>query len=176
MIDISIKITWMTLFILKALISDAQTHTPSGNPFNATTMNGMTFRWRFDDEFLHCEATAPTRGWVAIGFNTTDQLSGTNLIMGAVEHEFVTIDDRYIIKPGDHKSISALGGSEALTQRAGKEENGHTTLSFSIPVSVNDKFHHDLHVGKEYYVLMAFSQEDNFLHHSIMRTTIKLKL
>ena len=87
--------------------SRAQQQTSSGSAFNSIEVNGMTFRWAFDGELLHCEATAPTSGWVAIGFNTRDQLSGTNLIMGAVEHDFVTIDDRYIIKPGLHKSISA---------------------------------------------------------------------
>ena len=113
---------------------------------------------------------------MAIGFNTKDELSGTNLIMGAVEQDYVTIDDRFIVKPGDHKSIIELGGSEALVQRTGAEENGKTSISFSIPLSVNDKFHHNLVEGKDYYVLMAFSQEDDFQHHSIMRTTIKLKL
>jgi DOMON domain len=136
----------------------------------------MTFQWRFSKDHLQCKATAPADGWVAIGFNIKNELSGTNLIMGAVEQDYVTIDDRFIVKPGDHQSIIDLGGSEALLQRSGKEENGITTISFSIPFSVNDKFHHNLYEGKEYYVLMAFSQEDDFQHHSTMRTTIKIKL
>ncbi|NOS55261.1 MAG: hypothetical protein HOP37_03285 [Cyclobacteriaceae bacterium] len=144
--------------------------------FKSAVVNGMTFQWRFEKDHLQCQATAPTNGWVAIGFNTKDELSGTNLIMGAVEQDYVTVDDRFIVKPGDHKSILDLGGSEALTQRVGKEENGTTTISFSIPLSVNDKFHHDLQESKEYYVIMAFSQEDDLQHHSIMRTTIKIKL
>jgi hypothetical protein len=172
MIDISInKFLCMAILILESFSVDAQK-----TDFNSTTVHGMTFQWRFSKDHLQCKATAPTDGWVAIGFNTKDELSGTNLIMGAVEQDYVTIDDRFIIKPGDHKSIIELGGSEALVQRAGVEVNGKTSISFSIPLSVNDKFHHNLVEGKEYYVLMAFSQEDDFQHHSIMRTTIKLKL
>jgi hypothetical protein len=172
MIDISInKLLFMALLISESFSIQAQQ-----KGFKTTTVNGMTFQWRFDKDHLQCRATAPTKGWVAIGFHTKDELRGTNLIMGAVEQGYVTIDDRFIVKPGDHQSIIELGGSEAVVQRTGKEENGTTSISFSIPVSVNDKFHHNLVEGKEYYVLMAFSQEDDFQHHSIMRTTIKLKL
>lgn len=174
MIDISIKIT--LIMNLLAFSGTAQFNDQTKKSFKSRSVNGMTFQWAFDKDNLHCKAIAPTTGWVAIGFNTKDELSGTNLIMGAVEQDFVTIDDRFIVKPGSHKSITELGGSEALTLRAGDEVGDNTTISFSIPLSVNDKFHHDLHEGKEYYILMAFSQEDDFQHHSIMRTTIKIKL
>ncbi|MFM9837886.1 MAG: DOMON domain-containing protein [Cyclobacteriaceae bacterium] len=158
------------------LISESFSIEAQKADFNSTTINGMTFHWRFHKEHLQCRVTAPTKGWVAIGFNTKDELSSTNLIMGSVEQDYVTIDDRFVVKPGDHKSITELGGSEAIVQRTGVEENGKTSISFSIPLSVNDKFHHNLVEGKEYYVLMAFSQEDDFQHHSIMRTTIKIRL
>jgi DOMON domain len=172
MIDISInKLLCMAILISESFSIEAQKI-----DFKSTAANGMTFQWRFDKDHLQCKTTAPTDGWVAIGFNTKDELTGTNLIMGAVEQDYLTIDDRFIVKPGDHKSIIDLGGSEALLHRSGKEENGKTTIFFSIPLSVNDKFHHNLYEGREYYVLMAFSQEDDFQHHSMMRTTIKLKL
>jgi DOMON domain len=172
MIDISInKFLFMILTISESFSLQAQQR-----DFKSTTVQGMTFQWRFDKDHLQCKATAPTNGWVAIGFNTNDELSGTNLIMGAVTQAVITMDDRFIIKQGDHKSIIELGGSDALTHRYGKEENNTTSISFSIPLSVNDKFHHNLVEGKEYYVLMAFSQEDDFQHHSMMRTTIKIKL
>lgn len=145
-------------------------------PFKSIEVNGMTFLWMFNGGLLRCEASAPTTGWVAVGFNTQNELRGTNLIMGAIEQEFLNMDDQYIVKPGDHRSVIQLGGSEALTKRGGKEEDGITTISFSLPQLANDKFHHNLIQGVEYYVLLAFSQEDDFKHHSIMRTTIKLKL
>lgn len=177
MIDISIKIILIVnLLTHNSTKADAQLNSQVGKSFKSTTVNGMTFQWAFDKDHLHCKATAPTKGWVAIGFNTQDELSGTNLIMGAVEQDFVTIDDRFIVGPGNHKSIAELGGSEALTLRAGDESSSSTTISFSIHQSVNDQFHHNLVEGKEYYVLLAFSQEDDFQHHSIMRTTIKIKL
>lgn len=145
------------------------------SPVKSVTVNGMTFQWRFDREQLNCIATAPTTGWVAVGFNTNDKLKGTNLIMGAIEQDFINIDDRFIVEPGNHKSITELGGSEALTQKGGEEKDGISTIWFSIPLSVNDRFHHDLTEGKEYHLLLAYSQEDDFQHHSIMRTSVKVK-
>jgi DOMON domain len=164
------------LLFMALLISESFSIHAQQKDFKSITLGGMTFHWRFYKDHLQCQASAPTKGWVAIGFNTKNELSGTNLIMGAVEQDYVTIDDRFIVKPGDHKSIIELGGSEALVQRTGAEENGKTSISFSVPLSVNDKFHYNLIEGKEYYVLLAFSQEDDFQHHSMMRTTIKIKL
>lgn len=139
-------------------------------------VNGMIFQWQFDEHFVHVKLSAPTTGWIAIGFNTQNELQGTNLVMGAIEHDFVNIEDRFILKPGLHKSILELGGSDALIHRGGVEQNGISTIWFSMPLSVNDKFHHDLLDGKVYWVLLAYSQENDFQHHSIMRTSIKIKL
>jgi hypothetical protein len=174
MIDISIKLTVIMHITLLATNSIAQPVATA--PLDSIEVNGMTFSWAFDRGLLQCEASAPTAGWVAVGFNTKNELKGTNLIMGAIEQEFLNMEDQYIVKPGDHRSVIRLGGSEAVTKRGGKEENGITTISFSLPQLSSDKLHHQLIQGIEYYVLLAFSQEDDFQHHSIMRTTIKLKL
>lgn len=49
-------------------------------------------------------------------------------------------------------------------------------MRFSIHHSVNDKFHHELNEGESFFVLLAYSNEDDFAHHSAMRTSIQLKL
>ncbi len=47
-------------------------------------IEGMTVSWHFAEGFIDITATAPTRGWVAVGFNRRDEIVGTNLVMGAV--------------------------------------------------------------------------------------------
>lgn len=138
--------------------------------------NGMTVRWTIQRNCLHFEVTAPTRGWVAVGLNTEDQLQGTNLIMGAVEEEFYRIDDRYIVAPGDHRSMTELGAIEQTCNRYGKEDEIHTVIKFSISAVAVDRYHKTLVAGKPYFLLMAYSLEDDFNHHSIMRTTTKINL
>ncbi|GCC52411.1 hypothetical protein SanaruYs_26480 [Chryseotalea sanaruensis] len=139
-------------------------------------IKGVHFSWHFDEDFLHCKVTAPTKGWVAIGFNKKNDLAGTNLIMAAAEKDFYKMDDRYIIAAANHKSIIELGGSEGITKRFCQESNGVTKVHFSMHRSVNDKFHHELNEGESYFILLAYSNEDDFAHHSAMRTSIQIKL
>jgi len=139
-------------------------------------LNGMEFEWMIEGGNLRCKIRAPTTGWVAIGFNTHPSLTGTNLIMGAVEQEFYRIDDRYIVAPGNHKSMIQMGAEDQITLKSGREWQGKTMIEFVIPLQSNDKYHLQLMEGSEYHLLMAFSAEDDFDHHSIMRTSTKIKL
>lgn len=120
--------------------------------------------------------SAPTAGWLAVGFNTRNELAGTNLIMGAVEEEFYRVDDRYILKPGDHRPMTSVGAQDQILHRHGLEEGGCTTITFSIPLYSSDNYHLNLKEGRPYFVLMAYSLEDDFEHHSVMRTQIKINL
>jgi hypothetical protein len=172
MIDISTKKFWLPMLLS---ICSPEIHAQRDG-FKSVQVQGMRLQWSFEKETLKCIVTAPTIGWVAVGFNVKDELTGTHLIMGAMEEDFLHLDDRFIVRPGIHKSIAELGGSDSLMKRSGFEQDGNTILRFSIPLSVNDKYHHNLTEGKEYYVLLAYSQEDDFQHHSSMRTTIKIKL
>lgn len=138
--------------------------------------NGMVFEWMTEGASLRCKIRAPTQGWVAIGFNTHSGLTGTNLIMGAVEQEFYRIDDRYIVAPGNHKSMIQMGVDDQITLKNAKEWQGTTMIEFVIPLQSNDKYHLQLNKGNEYHLLMAFSAEDDFDHHSMMRTSTKIKL
>lgn len=140
------------------------------------TKNGMTVQWEIFGDSLQMRLHAPTRGWVAVGFNTADQLQGTHLIMGHVVGKRVHIEDRYIRRPGDHVLITSLGGSDALCNKSGTETDKGTTLHFKLPLRTCDDYHIDLQPSKSYYLLMAYSREDDFEHHSMMRTSIKIIL
>lgn len=147
---------------------------PNNN--SSVTAQGMTVQWRVMENQLAVTVYAPTRGWVAIGFHTQDQLTGTNLIMGAVNNGHTEVDDLYILKPGEHKSIRELGGEYMLSNVFGVENEGGTTLFFTLPLHHADNWHHLLEEGKEYVLLMAYSQEDDFQHHSHMRTSVRITL
>lgn len=138
--------------------------------------NRMLVKWRIEGNQLQCEMSAPTHGWLAVGFNTNNELAGTNLIMGAVEEEFYRVDDRYIVKAGDHRPMSSVGVQDRILQRHGIEEGGKTTITFTIPLSSSDSYHLNLAEGAPYFLLMAYSLEDDFEHHSIMRTQIEINL
>ncbi len=138
--------------------------------------NGMSVEWEIQGEWLHVKMEAPTTGWVAIGLNPVEGLEGTNLIMAAVETGAVSLSDRYIVAPGDHRSIADLGGTPALTLLEGAESDRLTRIAFKMPLEASDRFHHGLGIGKKIHLLMAFSLEDDFMHHSVMRTSVEISL
>lgn len=164
----------LLLFILTQLTMAKELNLQS--EWKQAEANGMVFQWKMEDQNLRCRMAAPTTGWVAVGFNTSPELTGTNLIMGAVLHGFCAVDDQYILVPGVHKSILELGGHNQISMRKGVEEDGFTTIEFVIGMHPKDKFHKELVPGREYHVLLAYSEEDDFEHHSRMRTSIKINL
>ena len=138
--------------------------------------SGMTVRWQLDDACATFEMHAPTHGWLAVGFNTHDVLAGTHLIMGAVKDGLVAVSDRAIIAPGDHRARSDLKLASHLTKPDGQEDARGTTVRFSLPLGKTDRYMHPLYAGNSYVMLMAYSQEDDFLHHSLMRTSVTIGL
>ncbi len=140
------------------------------------TRNGMKVLWQIIGDSLYVKMSAPTQGWVAIGFHTKPGLAGTQLIMASVSGAEVTLSDRFILAPGDHRAITELGGQSALRLISGKETRDSTDIAFMLPLAAVDQWHHDLIIGQSYHMLMAFSREDDFLHHSMMRTSIVISL
>ncbi len=138
--------------------------------------NGMKVGWEIIDDQLYLEMSAPTKGWVAVGFNTTSELTGTSLLMGHVQGVKSEVVDFFVRAPGDYEPVTVLGGVSVVTQSEGKEEGGATHLSFRIPLLPNSEFHQQLVAGGTYHLLMAYSLEDDFKHHSVMRTSMTIKL
>ena len=165
---------YLTLFItLIMFIPACQSQIP---PMKKITKGDMTVAWKIENEHLYITMNAPTKGWVAIGLNTMEQLQGTNLIMAAIKEGMINLSDRYILAPGDHKSISDLGGTNATVLISGVENDAGTQVEFMLPLKASDKFHVELQPGRHYFLLLAYSQEDDFSHHSMMRTTVEIEL
>ncbi|MEL6863076.1 MAG: DOMON domain-containing protein [Bacteroidota bacterium] len=138
--------------------------------------NGMKVSWAFEGEQLKVEVVAPTKGWVAIGFNEQDQLVGHHLIMGKVVGDQIYVSDRYIRGIGQHYAVTELGGISHLSQPSGQEDSGGTQIRFHIATSPKDAFHYTLEKGQTIHLLIAYSQSDDFEHHSAMRSALTITL
>jgi len=164
----------MTNMLLLNLLLALQAASPS--PVKTVEKNGMTITWTHQGERIDFEVFAPTQGWVAVGFNTCDRLPGTNLIMGKVENGTVTISDRYIVAVGEHQPVEKIGGRTHLSNLDGKENGLGTTIRFSIAVEALDALHHNLLENSTFTLLIAYSQADDFAHHSRMRTSVQITI
>lgn len=148
----------------------------SGSPEKQVDKNGMQVKWKLEQSQLIVQMKAPTKGWVAIGINEQGGLKGTNLIMGNIINEHCTISDRYIVGIGNHKAVESIGGQSHLHLLSAEEVEGNTLIQFSVRMEALDDYHYHLWEGKPIKLLMAYSQEDDFEHHSIMRTSVDIIL
>lgn len=138
--------------------------------------NGMKVRWQFEGENIRFEMLAETTGWLAIGFNESTDLPGTYLLMGRVVDGQAEVQEFKTLAPGDYRPIQSLGGQAVCTVISGEEGNGRTKIQFSIPAWLEDGFHKKLVQGSTWPMLIAYSREDDFRHHSMMRGNVRIEL
>jgi hypothetical protein len=139
-------------------------------------IQGMQVQWYFQGGNVHINVTAPSTGWLAIGFNTRNDIIGANLIMAAVQHGQVRIEDQYVVRAGEHPLVSSLGGVSVVSNASGNEQNGRTSVSFTIPQHSQDRFHYNLTEATSIYIICAYSAEKDFAHHSMMRQYVAVVL
>lgn len=138
--------------------------------------NGMVVKYRFVDDAFELEMHSPRQGWVAVGFNPRPGLTDTHLVMGCVKAGQVQLSERHVVRPGQYPDISSLGGAKAVELYWGSEDVKGTTIGFRLPADFSDRYRHSLSKGKSLHLTLAYSMEDDFLHHSTMRTSIQITL
>lgn len=138
--------------------------------------NGMTVKWKIEEEHIHFQMEAPTDGWVTIGFNETTALAGTYLLMGRIRNGKAEVVEHYTERPGSYKPVVDYGVPSQVVKVSGEEKEGRTSLEFSIPIKKVSKYHKQLSPGTKWNLLIAYSLDDDFQHHSIMRTSAGIKL
>lgn len=146
------------------------------NNLKEKIVNRMAIRWEVLDDRVHFELSTPEHGWVAIGFNKKNELGGTHLVMACVKDGRVIGKDYYIQSPGIYQPITELGAKGIVYDLEGDEGFSGTMVRFSLPLNQNGKYYIPLIEGKEYNLLVAYSREDDFSHHSMMRNSLKIKL
>jgi DOMON domain len=140
------------------------------------SQNGMTVTWYHQNERIYFGVSAPTEGWVAIGFNFSDDIKGTYLLMGNVINDKPNVVEHYTVSAGNYKPLTAFAVLSQVQHIEGAENKNNTVLNFSIPVKAKSKYQKDLSPGLKYVLHIAYSRKDNFQHHSMMRTTVNISL
>ncbi len=137
---------------------------------------GMTVQWKEEGGRIQFELQAPTEGWVTIGFDDDDSIQGAYLIMGRVINGRPEVVEHFTSSPGMYRPIAELGGEILVAHVGGKESSQTTTISFSLPIGTATEYQRALLRGQSYFLIMAYSRDDDFQHHSMMRTAIQINL
>ena len=159
------------LMLVFSTMSNAQ-----GNSEKTISRNKMKVSWYYKADKIYFEMSAPTDGWVTIGFNTTSGTKGAYLLMGNVINSKPNVTEHYTLNPGNYKAITELGEKNQVSNVWGVESSSGTSIKFSLPVKPVNKYQKDMSEGNKYTMIIAYSQEDDFQHHSIMRTSVNIKL
>lgn len=138
----------------------------------------ISLEWLVEGDELHMTISAPTTGWVAVGFKPSRIMKDANFVIGYVSGGEVFIEDHFGSGTFAHKPDTELGGTRDVTLKSGSEENGTTSLSFSLPLSSGDEYDREITPGEEIKVLLAYggNGEDNFNAKHRFRTSAQLMI
>lgn len=140
----------------------AETHTID------LSTDGTSFRARHTSGRLMSNFTAPTRGWVAVGFNNQERLEGTRFVIGAMRQDRFHVEEHIAVGPG-HPRVQDLGLEGAVQDVTGAVSNDQTMIAFSLPHVFADTDNPTLLSGTSSYLMLAWSHETDFGHHSAWR-------
>lgn len=156
------------LFTCAVLVAggSAESESSSTAPQGAVVVGKtMAFSWNITaDDRVEFTITAASTGWVSIGFNPTSRMKDASYVIGYVANGTAVLRDDFGTGTTTHAADTTLGGTNNVRLISGKEEDGRTTLVFSIPLDSKDPYDTVLVRGAKVKVVMARGADnaDNF--------------
>ena len=135
----------------------------------------VEFSWKHKADRLFGELSAPTAGWIAVGFNERRTLKGTRFVIAAVSTSPIRAEEHIALVP-DHRNVSALGLPPALDHVSGSYSQGLSRLEFSLPHQFPEHPALQLAPGASPHLMLAWSQDADFTHHSAWRRHYDVQL
>ena len=165
-----------TVFVAALLLSAGAAH---ADEFNSVQDGDYTFEWRIDGDELEARISAPTTGYVAIGFEPSMMMQDAEIVIGYVENGELHIRHDYGNASTSHMSIEDLGGVSHVTGIDGTLEGGVTTLHFRLPLSSGGEFDRPLTPGEETNIIWSYGPDgaNNFAdYHGTNRGSFSVEL
>ncbi len=138
--------------------------------------SGITFSYEINGDALKCALTAPTQGWIGVGFNHNNSIVGSDLLLFHVVDGKPSSRDLYVKEVGNPINDKANGGSNTITLIDGMEDDSSTKVVFSIPLNSRDPNDFVHIIENEFWLILAYSVDDDFRHHSRVRKHLPLVL
>ena len=161
---IGLAVSSAVLFLGGPARAQTQPQTPeqkgTDQGYSTATDKGITLQWKVEGEMLKVKVSAPTTGWVAAGFDPSRWMKNANIVIGFVQDGKAVIRDDFGSGMTSHQSDLDLKGKDNVTDPIGKEENGTTEISFTIPLNSGDDKDKLLVAGKTYKVILAAGAND----------------
>lgn len=149
-----------------------------GDTHSLNVEDKMEISWTMGEDTFEVEVSAKTTGWISIGFDPSYKMKGANIIIGYIKDGEIVMRDDYGTGPFQHASDESLGGTNDITDISGTEENGTTTLSFSIPNKSDDKYDNPFVHGNSCTLIVAYGKNggDDFKSIHAFRKVVTITL
>lgn len=139
------------------------------------TAGNMELEWKLNEGNIQIRVAANTDGWVAVGFNPSSRMKDANIVMGFVKNGEVSVTDHYGTTERQHEEDTKAGGQSNVENVSGKEANGITEITFTMPLNSGDDKDQPIVADKDNIVLLAYSAgRDSFRTKHTFRTVLKV--
>lgn len=123
--------------------------------YSSASAAGVNVQWKVDGNMISVQVSAATTGWIAVGFDPSRQMADANIIIGYVADGEVFLRDDFGTGNMRHGADVDNGGTDNLSDVAGTEADGATTISFTIPLDSGDALDKPLVPGSSYKFIVA---------------------
>ena len=136
-------------------------------PMRTVESGGVKVSWTVHEEKLELRLSSPGGGWLAVGFNDRPQLDGSRLIMARVRGADVQAEE-HEADPPDHARVPGA----PVSVLGGRQTAAGTEVHLEIPLAGRLT----LERGRKIHLILAYSDSDDFQHHSRVRTQVTVTL
>lgn len=172
-----------SLPVESAMSEDAVTAAPAPPPpppppaaLQGIESEGMRVEWVVEGSNLRCRMSAPSLGWLRVGFNTVRAQHLSNMIVGWVDATGAHVEDRFATDPPYIEPDLQLGGRSDVTLVSGSEADGRTTVEFTIPLDSGDSYDLALSAGQTIYLVLSYGPGDDLAQAAVVRTAVEITL
>ncbi|MBD3285948.1 PKD domain-containing protein [candidate division WOR-3 bacterium] len=147
--------------------------------YRQITENGITLKWKTDNDNLYVIISAATTGWVSVGFDPLgENHKDANIIIGYVKEGIPWVEDHFGTGQLEHAADTSLGGTDDVFNVTGTEEAGITQISFGIPLDSGDDYDKKLIVGESYKVILAHGPDgsDDFVSRHLKTVIVSITI
>lgn len=128
--------------------------------YSTGTAAGVMVQWKIDGSAISVQVSAPTTGWVAVGFDPSRQMADANIIIGYIADGKVFLRDDFGIGNVRHGADVDNGGTDNLSNVEGEEAGGMTMIRFTMPLDSGDPTDKALTPGSSYKIIVAHGPDD----------------
>jgi hypothetical protein len=149
-----------------------------GKYIHGIAVRDVRFFWTLQQDNIDIKLSAPTNGWMGIGFNpdTPENMKGANFIVGFVKGGEAQAFDHYGTELKKHKDDEKIEGKSDVTNVSGSEQDGQTVLEFTVPVDSGDAKDKPVDVQGDTVVLLAYGRSDSIVLKHRFRAILKVNL